>query len=63
MLNDDSIRKPVILRFFKEYFDYDLASKVDKDDIPAEKGWWSGASSKSNRQLMVEMAALTQTAW
>jgi hypothetical protein len=58
MLNDDSIRKPVILRFFKEYFDYDLASKVDKDDILLKKAG-GGSSSKSNRQLMVEMAANT----
>ena len=31
MLNDDSIRKPRILRFFRDYFDYDLAGYICKD--------------------------------
>ncbi len=31
MLEDDSIRKPRILRFFREYFDYDLAGYICKD--------------------------------
>ena len=31
MLADDSIRKPRILRFFREYFDYDLAGYICKD--------------------------------
>jgi hypothetical protein len=30
ILNDDSIRKPRILQFFREYFDYDRASTVCK---------------------------------
>ena len=58
ILNDDSIRKPVILRFFREYFDYDLASKIDKDDILLLKAG-GGSSSSSIRQLMVDMAANT----
>lgn len=32
ILNDDSIRKPRILQFFKEFFEYDLCAKVCKDD-------------------------------
>ncbi|MCM8541236.1 MAG: DUF1588 domain-containing protein [Lentisphaeraceae bacterium] len=32
ILNDDSIRKPRILQFFKEYFDYDLCATVCKDE-------------------------------
>ncbi|MCB1226928.1 MAG: DUF1588 domain-containing protein, partial [Verrucomicrobiales bacterium] len=31
MLDDDSLRKPQILRFFREYFDHDLAGYVCKD--------------------------------
>jgi len=31
MLADDSIRKPRILRFFREYFDYDRAGYICKD--------------------------------
>jgi hypothetical protein len=31
ILNDESIRKPRILQFFHEYFDYDLAGGVCKD--------------------------------
>ncbi len=32
MLADDSIRKPRILRFFRDYFDYDLAGYICKDN-------------------------------
>jgi len=32
ILNDDSIRKPRMLQFFKEYFDYDLSASICKDD-------------------------------
>ncbi|MBB3207447.1 hypothetical protein FHS27_003268 [Rhodopirellula rubra] len=31
MLGDDSIRKPRILRFFRDYFDYDLGGYICKD--------------------------------
>ena len=31
MLSDDSIRKPRVLRFFRDYFDYDLAGYICKD--------------------------------
>ncbi len=58
ILNDDSIRKPVILRFFREYFDYDLASKVDKDDNLLIKAGGLDRS-KSHRYLMVDMTTNT----
>ena len=32
MLEDDSIRKPRILRFFRDFFDYDLAGYICKDE-------------------------------
>ena len=31
MLSDDSIRKPRVLRFFRDYFDYDLGGYICKD--------------------------------
>lgn len=31
LLNDDSVRKPRLLQFFQEYFDYDRAGSVCKD--------------------------------
>jgi hypothetical protein len=31
MLGDDSIRKPRVLQFFRDYFDYDLAGYICKD--------------------------------
>jgi hypothetical protein len=54
ILGDDSIRKPAILRFFREYFDYDLARKVDKDDNLLKKAGGLD-KSKSHRYFMVEM--------
>ncbi|MDA1045737.1 MAG: DUF1588 domain-containing protein [Verrucomicrobia bacterium] len=32
ILNDDSIRKPRVLQFFREYFDYDRAGSICKDE-------------------------------
>lgn len=31
MLSDDSVRKPRVLRFFRDYFDYDLGGYICKD--------------------------------
>ncbi len=31
ILNDESIRKPRVLQFFREYFDYDRAGRICKD--------------------------------
>lgn len=58
ILNDDSIRKPAIQRFFREYFDYDLAGKVDKDDNLLIKAGGLD-KSKSHRFAMVKMATNT----
>jgi len=58
MLEDDSIRKPRVLQFFREYFDYDLASKICKDvDALREVG----ASLNANAYLlhMLMMTAST----
>jgi hypothetical protein len=37
ILNDDSIRKPRILQFFREYFDYDRAASICKDQDALKK--------------------------
>ena len=37
MLDDDSIRKPRILRFFRDYFDHDLAGYICKDTAALAK--------------------------
>jgi len=37
MLDDDSIRKPRVLQFFREYFDYDIGNTVCKDDVSVRK--------------------------
>ena len=44
MLADDSIRKPRILRFFRDYFDHDLAGYICKDTEGA------GENGSSRRQ-------------
>ncbi|MCS5642200.1 MAG: DUF1588 domain-containing protein [Dehalococcoidia bacterium] len=62
ILDDDSIRKPAILRFFREYFDYGLAGKVDKDPnyLKRAGGIDGGKSgSKPHQFLMVKMTAST----
>ena len=37
ILNDDKIRKPHILQFFREYFDYDLCGDICKDEKTLRK--------------------------
>ncbi len=54
MLGDDSIRKPQILRFFREYFDYDLAGYICKDDKALAA---SGAPGKEHYLAMFDATA------
>jgi|TARA_B110000495_G_C23037264_1_gene619994 hypothetical protein len=58
MLADDSIRKPRILRFFKDYFDHDLAGYICKDDKALAT---TGVSSRGNAhyRAMFNTAAST----
>ena len=37
MLEDDSVRKPRVLRFFRDYFDHDLAGYICKDTAALSK--------------------------
>jgi len=58
MLADDRICKPRILRFFKDYFDHDLAGYICKDDKALAN---TGVSSRGNShyRAMFDAAAST----
>jgi hypothetical protein len=56
ILNDDSIRKPRILQFFREYFDYDRASTICKTRQSIEG---QGAHYESHPAVMNSMIANT----
>ena len=57
ILNDDSIRKPRILQFFKEYFDYDLCATICKDD----KALASGGGGKGTKHYAVMNSMIVNT--
>ena len=56
MLDDDSIRKPRILRFFRDYFDHDLAGYICKDTAALAR---TGVSTRgaSHYRAMFDSAA------
>ncbi|MHC4996667.1 MAG: DUF1588 domain-containing protein [Planctomycetota bacterium] len=58
MLNDDSIRKPRLLRFFRDYFDYDLGGYICKDTNALGQ---TGASTRgvSHYRAMFDATAST----
>jgi hypothetical protein len=58
MLSDESIRKPRVLRFFKDYFDHDLAGYICKDDKALAS---TGVASRGNShyRAMFDAAAST----
>ena len=58
MLADDSIRKPRVLRFFRDYFDYDLGGYICKDSSALAA---TGASNRgqSHYRAMFDAAAST----
>ncbi|EDM27004.1 hypothetical protein LNTAR_07164 [Lentisphaera araneosa HTCC2155] len=51
LLDDESFRKPKITQFFREYFDYDYAIKIDKDKNAVNKA--GGTLAKRNYQSSV----------
>jgi hypothetical protein len=58
MLDDDSLRKPRVLQFFRDYFDYDLAGYICKDTKAlAETG--VGAQGEAHYRAMFNAAAST----
>tara|TARA_Y100001934_G_scaffold282159_1_gene394696 strand:+ start:604 stop:3201 length:2598 start_codon:yes stop_codon:yes gene_type:complete len=58
MLDDESIRKPRILRFFRDFFDHDLAGYICKDTAALAR---TGASTRgtSHYRAMFDAAAST----
>ncbi|NNE93330.1 MAG: DUF1588 domain-containing protein, partial [Verrucomicrobiales bacterium] len=57
MLEDDSIRKPRILRFFRDYFDHDLAGYICKDAAAQAKT--GGLTGNGHYRAMFDAAAST----
>ncbi|MCM8537708.1 MAG: DUF1588 domain-containing protein [Lentisphaeraceae bacterium] len=57
ILNDDSIRKPRILQFFKEYFDYELSAGICKDEKALAKA--GGERATKHYTAMNSMIANT----
>lgn len=58
MLNDDTIRKPRILRFFRDYFDYDLAGYICKDNSALAA---TGVSARGNSHYRAMFDAVAST--
>jgi hypothetical protein len=56
ILADDSIRKPRVLQFFREYFDYDRAGKICKDNKALAA---AGGNAKNYYKSMFGMTANT----
>ena len=58
MLDDDSIRKPRVLRFFRDFFDYDLGGYICKDNAALAR---TGVSARgtSHYQAMFHATAST----
>ena len=58
ILNDESIRKPRVLQFFREYFDYDRAGSICKDS-KALASAGGDAKAQSHYRAMFGMIAST----
>ncbi len=58
MLADDSIRKPRILQFFRDYFDYDLAGYICKDSKALAQ---TGASNRGQTHYRAMFDATAST--
>jgi hypothetical protein len=58
LLNDDSIRKPRILAFFRDYFDHDLAGYICKDNNALAK---TGAPTRGAAHYLAMFHATAST--
>ena len=56
MLEDESVRKPRVLRFFRDYFDHDLAGYICKDNAALAA---TGAGGRGHYRVMFDAAAST----
>ncbi len=59
MLADDSIRKPRVLQFFRDFFDHDLGGHVCKDTKALQQAGLSGKPVRSHYYAMYDGAAST----
>jgi len=57
MMADDSIRKPRILQFFREYFDYNLAGYVCKDEKALKKTKYDNKSKHFQKSMLMHTAS------
>lgn len=57
MLNDESIRKPRVLQFFRDYFDYDLASSICKDAASLRETGVARSSAILSKQMLKSTAS------
>lgn len=57
LLEDETIRKPRLLRFFRDYFDHDLAGYICKDN--ASQGQTGAPTGNSHFRAMFDAAAST----
>ena len=58
MLDDDSIRKPRVLRFFRDFFDYDLSGYICKDQKALAS---TGTSARDNAYFRAMFDATAST--
>lgn len=58
MLTDDAIRKPRVLQFFRDYFDYDLGGYICKDGKALAE---TGASNRGDSHYNAMFAATAST--
>ena len=58
ILDDDSIRKPRILRFFRDYFDHDLAGYICKDNAALAE---TGVSTRGTAHYRAMFDAVAST--
>ena len=56
ILDDESIRKPRVLQFFREFFDYDRAGRICKDSNALRE---AGGDERSYYRIMFDMTAST----
>ncbi|BDS08331.1 hypothetical protein NT6N_33710 [Oceaniferula spumae] len=57
MLADDSMRKPRVLQFFREYFDYDLAGYVCKDEAALQKTGVKANAQAFRKNMLMQTAS------
>ena len=58
MLADDSLRKPRVLRFFRDFFDYDLGGYICKDNAALAR---TGVSTRGNSHYRAMFDATAST--